>query len=261
MAKTPLPTKTLGGAWPALGNQAAVDFLANNISKGKVAQAYIFAGPADLGKFSLATAFARNLLAADSSLAADFLDRPQADDRSDFSGLSGDIHILQLEEGKKNISIEQTRAFIKILSLSSFLNSYKIGIIREAEKLSLEAANSLLKTLEESQPKVVIILTVNDLTALPATLVSRSQILYFHPVSSDLIYDFLVKSEQCDRNLARDLANLAAGRPKGFNVGNDAIYLGSNLDSHKMGKKGIIKVSNKFFEKDDINKRYPVNAF
>lgn len=35
---------------------------------------------------------------------------------------------------------------------------------------------------------------------------------------------------------------------------NDAIYMGSNLDSHKMGKKGIIKVSNKFFEKDDINK-------
>lgn len=213
MAKTPLKTKTLGGAWPALGNQAAVDFLANNISQGKVAQAYIFAGPADLGKFSLASAFARNLLAADSTLAADFLDRPQADQKSDFSGLSGDIHILQVEEGKKNISIEQTRAFIKILGLSSFLNSYKIGIIREAEKLSLEAANSLLKTLEESQPKVVIILTVNDLGALPATLVSRSQILYFHPVSSEIIYDYLVKEEKCDRNLARDLANLAAGRP------------------------------------------------
>lgn len=213
MAKTPLKTKTLGGAWPALANQAAVDFLASNISQGKVAQAYIFTGPPDLGKFSLATSFARNLLASDSTLAAEFLDRPQTNESSDFSALSGDIHILQVEDGKKNISIEQTRAFIKILSFSSFLNSYKIGIIREAEKLSIEAANSLLKTLEESQPKVVIILTVNDLSSLPATLVSRSQILYFYPLSSDLIYDYLVKEEECDRNLARDLANLSAGRP------------------------------------------------
>lgn len=180
--------------WPAVGNERAVEFLERALVNEKIAQTYVFAGPADLGKSTIAISFARNL-------------------QGNPEGFNSDLHILQPLEGKKNISIEQVREFIKILNLSSFLNSYKIGIIKEAERLTPEAQSALLKTLEEPREKVVIILLVTAEESLPATILSRSQILYFWPVSSALIYDYLIKNYGANRSLAKDLASLSLGRP------------------------------------------------
>lgn len=180
--------------WPAIGNEKAVAFLEKAMASGQVAQTYIFAGPSDLGKSTIAIAFARNL-------------------QGQPEGFNSDLHILQREEGKKNISIEQVREFIKILNLSSFLNSYKIGIIKEADYLTPEAQSALLKTLEEPRDKVVIILLVENEGNLPATIISRSQILYFLPVPSVIIYDYLIKNYGASRSLAKDLAGLSLGRP------------------------------------------------
>ncbi|MCX6797682.1 MAG: hypothetical protein NTX66_00460, partial [Candidatus Falkowbacteria bacterium] len=109
MLKTTVSKDAQGGNWPALGNAAVVAFLEKNLSHGKLAQAYIFSGPADLGKFTIALAFARNLLVTDPNYLSD--DRERERNELDPVGLNGDIHILKLEENKKNISIEQTRAF------------------------------------------------------------------------------------------------------------------------------------------------------
>ncbi len=180
--------------WPAIGNSPAVEFLERALNNQKIAQTYVFCGPEDLGKSTIALAFARNL-------------------QGNPDGFNSDLHILEPREEKKSISIEQVREFIKILNLSSFLNSYKIGIIKEADRLTPEAQSALLKTLEEPSDKVVIILLVTAETNLPATILSRSQILYFMPVASALIYDYLIKNYGASRSLAKDLANLSLGRP------------------------------------------------
>lgn len=231
MAKKTVEQNAKGGNWPALGNEAVLAYLEKSIKNDKVAQAYIFSGPADLGKFTIALTMANNLLASDPN----YISRPgvgeaEAFNELDFSPLNSDIHVLKTEEDKKNISIDQTRTFINILGYSSFLNSYKIGIIRGAENLSLEAANALLKTLEEPKDKVVIILTTNDLSRLPATIVSRSQVLYFYPVATDIIYDYLINNYNCDRTLARDLSSLALGRPlRALKFLNDLEYYSNYL--------------------------------
>lgn len=191
-------------AWPALGNEPVIAFLEKNIATGQIAQTYIFAGASDLGKFTIAQTFALKLLASDSNY---------YDGGASNQSFNSDIHILQKKEGKKNIGIDETRDFIKVLALSSFLNSYKIGIIKEAELLSNEAASALLKTLEEPREKVVIILVVNNLEALPETIVSRSRLLHFYPLATSAIYDFLLKEKNLDRSLANNLASLALGRP------------------------------------------------
>lgn len=187
-------TSTSQYNWPAVGNERAIEFLERAMTNEKIAQTYVFAGPADLGKSTIAIAFARNL-------------------QGNPEGFNSDLHILQPDEGKKNISIEQVREFIKILNLSSFLNSYKIGIIKEAERLTPEAQSALLKTLEEPREKVIVILLVTAEESLPATILSRSQILYFLPVANALIYDYLIKNYGANRSLAKDLANLSLGRP------------------------------------------------
>jgi DNA polymerase-3 subunit delta' len=127
--------------------------------------------------------------------------------------IHGDFHIIKKEKDKKNISIEQVRDFIKTLALSSFLGSYKIGIIKHADTLSLEAANALLKTLEEPNEKVIIVLICQSVELLPATIVSRSQVLNFYPVATDKIYDYLLQEKKATRSQAKNLSHLALGRP------------------------------------------------
>jgi len=171
-----------------------VEFLDKAGRNGKIAQTYIFCGRDDLAKNALAVAFAKNL-------------------QGGRSGFDSDLYILEREAGKKGISISQAREFIKTLHLSSFLDSYKIGIIKEADLLSEEAKSALLKTLEEPQDKVIIVLLVQDESGLPATILSRSQILYFNPVPAAVIYDYLIDNYGTGRTLAKDIANLALGRP------------------------------------------------
>lgn len=180
--------------WPAIGQDKVIEFLERARLNNKIAQTYIFSGRGELGKTTLALAFARNL-------------------QEGRDGFDSDLQFLEREPDKKNISIAQTRDFIKRLSLSSFLNSYKIGIIAQAELLSEEAKHALLKTLEEPQDKVVIILIVEDEGQLPATILSRAQVLRFQAVPAALIYDYLIDNYGAGRALAKDLANLSLGRP------------------------------------------------
>ena len=129
-----------------------------------------------------------------------------------------DVYFVSRERNEKedklnkNISVEQIRELERKLSLSSFLNSYKIGIIEEAEAMNAEAANSLLKTLEEPTPKTVIFLLATSASALPATIVSRCQILKFLPVGQKEIYEHLVGCG-ASRDEARQLSNISQGKP------------------------------------------------
>lgn len=187
--------------WPAIGNEKAVKYLKKVIEAGNAAGTYIFIGPSSLGKATLALAFSNELIGGTSAK------------NNSSTSFNADLHILECEEGKKNISITQVREMIKALSLSSFLNSYKIGIIKEADKLSVEAQNALLKTLEEPRDKVVLILIAENETSLLPTILSRGQKIYFQKVESEIIYDYLIDNYGAKRSLARDLANISLGRP------------------------------------------------
>lgn len=191
MANEPV---SLNYSWPAIGNEKAVEFLDKSLKNDKLAQTYLFIGPEELGKSTIALAFARNL-------------------QGNPEGYNSDLYILNPEAGKKSITIEQVREFIKMLNLSSFMNSYKIGLIKAADLLSEEAKSALLKTLEEPKEKVIIILLVSSEENLPATILSRSQKIYFYPVPAATIYDYLISSYEANRSQAKDLSSLALGRP------------------------------------------------
>lgn len=182
-----------------IGHKNVVSFLEKSVKNEDISHAYLFYGPAHLGKKTVADQFAGMLLGQP------ILNHP-------------DVYLVGRERDEKenklakNISIEQVRELERKLSLSSFLNSYKIGIIEEAETMSEEAANSLLKTLEEPTPKTVIILLSRSVSALPATIVSRCQTLKFLPVAKEKIYDHLLNLG-AGRDEARDLAGISFGKP------------------------------------------------
>jgi DNA polymerase-3 subunit delta' len=218
-------------SWPLVGNRHIVDFLSRSIANNKVASAYIFFGPQDLGKTTLANFFAKTLLCQNkgkqekgellspcencaSCRAFNKNLANSAFEKEDSSNIAhGDFHFVKREEDKKNISIEQIRTFINDLGLSSFFGSYKVGIIKEAESLSIEAANALLKTLEEPKEKVVIVLVADNLESIPSTIISRCQVLNFYPVKTDIIYDYLVEEKKVSRGMAKNFSRICLGRP------------------------------------------------
>jgi len=215
--------KPLKNKWPLVGNRQVSDFLEKSVVAGNLASAYIFFGLKDLGKTAAAVYFAQTLLCqkhqtgvfappcGECSSCSRFSSKNS--DSQNLEVTHGDFHVLRKKSDKKNISVEDVREFIRLLSLSSFLGSYKIGLIKEAENLSQEAANALLKTLEEPRLKVIIILTVSRLDILPKTILSRSQILRFAPVKFSEIHDFLMKEKNFTRDVALNAAKLSLGRP------------------------------------------------
>jgi DNA polymerase-3 subunit delta' len=127
-------------------------------------------------------------------------------------GLFPDLYQLQIETDKKGIGIEQIKKLISQLSLSALAGNYRFVLINNAETLSISAANSLLKTLEEPGARIVIVLLVTDLGTLPATIVSRSQLIQFRQVSTNTLFDHLVKEVGLKRTLAKSIAHLSMGK-------------------------------------------------
>lgn len=215
--------------WPLVGNQQITEFLEKSIWNNSISGTYIFNGPDNLGKTTLAKSFAQALLCISKKTNTGRLPCGQCLPCRQFKKINtatdknalqaeigeghGDFHVIKKEKDKKNISVEQIREFIRVLSMSSFLGGYKIGIIKHADSLSVTAANALLKTLEEPKAKVVIILICEDMEGLPATIASRSRVLQFRPVPSDVIYEYLINTYQASRSQAKDLSRLALGRP------------------------------------------------
>lgn len=179
--------------WGIIGHHNAVTFLQRSIASGMRAHGFLFTGPAHVGKMTLARAFARELLKSDIDAHPDMIFLRRADD-------------------KKNISIEQVREMQGRLSLTSFLNSYKIALIEHAEDVSDQAAHALLKMLEEPHPNTVIIMIATDARQLLPTIVSRMQLIRCLPVPGKEIYDALVARGQ-HRSAAAELTAIACGRP------------------------------------------------
>lgn len=186
-----------------IGHEKILEFLRGSIAGGRLGHGYLFCGPAGVGKLCVAKWFAMELLGV-----------------KDEAGLQShpDVFFVARESDeksgklKKNISVEQVRNAIYRLTLSSFFDSWKIAVIDEAETLSPEAANSLLKTLEEPKNKVLIILISSSRESLPATVSSRLQVINFRPVPEAKILIGLL-----DRGLPRahaeEIAKIAGGSP------------------------------------------------
>jgi DNA polymerase-3 subunit delta' len=115
--------------------------------------------------------------------------------------------------GRVLIGIDQVREVQREASLTPFEGSHRVVIFDGAERLSEEAANSLLKFLEEPPAQVVLLLLTSDIGALPSTIVSRCQGLELRAVPPRVIAQELVKRRQIDADAAEKIARLSEGRP------------------------------------------------
>lgn len=188
-------------SWPILGQSKAVHFFEKLLSyeqqqPGSLGGAYILSGPVGSGKTTLLEHFFAKLA-----------------EISETATNAYEISELRRLADKKEISVSQTRDFNRRLMLSSFGKGYRVGLVIGAEDLSIEAANALLKTLEEARSGLMIFLLTSDLDRLLKTVVSRSQIINLRSVPSELIYDWLIETHGVGRTQAKHLSRLSHGQP------------------------------------------------
>ena len=220
MSETQVEHQTL----PIIGHQAATAFFSRVLSHDQLSHAYLITGPQHIGKTTLATQFAQALLCGKNPACGMCIPCRQF-----IQGIHPDVSWVNREQSeatdalKKNISIEQIRQLQSRAYLSSFGGTYKVIIITEAHTLSLEAANALLKTLEEPTAKTVLLLLATHEKLLPATVVSRCQLIRLQPVADQHIYEQLM-ARGIERKKARQAAAASYGLP------GRAITLATDID-------------------------------
>ncbi|MFH1781015.1 MAG: hypothetical protein ABH835_00125 [Patescibacteria group bacterium] len=195
--------------WDVVGHQKQIEYLQKTIKNGKIGHAYLISGPKNVGKNNLALNFIYTLYCTGP-------DKKKPCHKCDnCSQLKKQIHPdfihIQPEEEGKIIAIKQIRGAIEKISKKTLSNNYKICLIEKADLLSLEAANALLKTLEEPKGKTVIILTA-DKNTLPETIISRCQTISLQPVPAQDIYDFVLNKTN-SRDQASTISRLSMHLP------------------------------------------------
>ena len=159
------------------GQAEAVTLLRRAISSDRVAHAYAFVGPEGSGRKAAALAFASALVAPLGGPAAARVER----------GGHPDVHLLgptpppSNPKGTPALRIEAIRELERRASLKPAEAAWKVFIVDEAEKMTASTPQALLKTLEEPPARTVIVLVLSQLRALPATVLSRCQVVRFRP--------------------------------------------------------------------------------
>jgi DNA polymerase-3 subunit delta' len=235
--------------WKTFGHTAAIRLLAKSFETNRLAHAYLITGPEKVGKRTLALDMASMV---NTEPVADMFGQSADIDLSKshqaeriWAGIHADVRVIdvdtQMECTNPNcpkwppkkpytvISVHHIHTLIRYTTTTPFEGSKKIFIVENSQKMTQEAAGTLLKTLEEAHSDVLIVLIAPNVESLPETVVSRCQIIELRPVEPQVIESKLIERFEADEAHARLLSRLARGSP-GWAI--DAINDPTIIDAH-----------------------------
>jgi DNA polymerase-3 subunit delta' len=199
-------------SWNILGHDWAARLLAQHIATDQVHHAYLFTGPAGVGRRTLAVQFAQALNCL----------RPPAPGQ--FCGScrmckqikkmqQADLAVVQRTQERTRILIDQVRELQHTLILKPYESKYRIGLLLNLDEASEEAQNALLKTLEEPPTHAGLLDTAESPEAVLPTIASRCEVLRLRPLSLDQLETALKDVTLLPPDEAHLLAHISQGCP------------------------------------------------
>ncbi|HET6574519.1 MAG TPA: DNA polymerase III subunit delta' [Fimbriiglobus sp.] len=241
-------------AWERIrGHDAARDQLLAAHRRGRLAHAYLFVGAPGVGKRLFAVEFAKAMLC----------DRPPApltacDACPSCTQVAAETHpdffTVRTPADKHDLPVEEMHEFCGKLALKPARGPRKVGVVEDADDFNESSANCFLKTLEEPPPGSVLILLATSAERQLPTILSRSQVVRFHPLSDAELREVLASYGVNDPDRVGRLVRLASGSPgQALALNDDALWafretLLNSVTAAKPDPVGFAAVWTKFVE-------------
>ena len=216
-----------------IGNQNIQNKLINSVKENKVSHSYMFVGIDGIGKKIIAKQFAKKILCTNNT-------QEKCDECKSCIEFDSDNHpdFLYIEPDGNSIKIEQIRYLQNKIQEKPIISNKKVYIINDANKMTIEAQNCLLKTLEEPPEYSTIILIGNNESAFLNTIKSRCMIITFRPIEDQLVKEYLEKNYQM-MNITSNMLEAFQG-----SIGK-AIILKDKIDEYQQIEKIIEELDKK----------------
>lgn len=207
-----------------VGNRNALELLIGKSAKHRPFHAYLLTGPAHVGKGRAATELGivlnckggptpcRDCQNCRLILAGRHPDFKTLNLLNQVDWLDGD-GASRRAGPRKLISIEALRGLLRDSYRRPLLGEWQVYLIEDADRLQLDAANRLLKELEEAPSRTVFVLSASGAGQMIDTVVSRCRMISFGPVAADEIRQHLVERMGSDEENAARISRFARGRP------------------------------------------------
>jgi DNA polymerase-3 subunit delta' len=188
------------------GDDSVWKRLVGAFERGRLPHALLFGGPAGIGKFLAARHLAARIACGGAT--------PPCGRCSGClqiaAGTHPDLQMVSLAAGKKEIGVDLARRLKHFVQMQPVASPFKIGIIDDADRLSVAAQNALLKTLEEPPGRALLVLVTATPGALLSTVRSRCQRVVFPPLREED-----VRAVLAEHGIAGDEARSLAARAEG----------------------------------------------
>ncbi len=199
-----------GDNWNLTGHEWAVDMLKKHVIHGTTRHAYLFCGPPGLGRRTLALRFAQALNCT--TPAGPGIPCGTCRDCKQIQAMThADLTIIQADSEGGTLKVDQIREARKTLILKPYMSKFRVALFLRFQEANDNAANALLKTLEEAPSYAVLILTADNPEQLLPTIVSRCEVLRLRPLSVDEVWREL-ENGGLETSRAKLIAHISGGR-------------------------------------------------
>ena len=187
-----------------LGNEKNKKILEKSLELSKSSHSYIFWGTEGIGKKAIAKEFAKKILCIGNKQ-----NNCSCKSCIEFSSSNNpDFLLIESDDGK--IKIEQIREMQRKIAEKPIISDKKVYIINDADKMTTEAQNCLLKTLEEPPEYITIILICSNENNLLSTIKSRCTRMYFEPIEINEVKKY-IKGINISKDINENILNLSQG--------------------------------------------------
>ena len=196
--------------WNLVGHEWAVDMLRKHVVNGTTRHAYLFAGPPGLGRRTLALRFAQ-ALNCQTPLDAGIPCGKCRDCKQIEAMQHADLTVIQAESEGSILKVDQIREARRTLTFKPYQSSYRVAIFLRFQEANDNAANALLKTLEEAPSYAVLILSADNPEQLLPTIVSRCEVLRLRALRIEEVQRAL-EIRELEIGQAKLIAHISGGR-------------------------------------------------